>query len=390
MVLSNRACELPYIPDKVFPPLNDWSTHKLLAVVGGVSTALTLAISLVNIYRHLANYSDPTEQRHIVRILLTPFVFGLFNAIALCFYETAEYLEPVAGLYEVFAVVAIFLLFLAYIVPDPSGYETSFGMLERRFIVRQHKKHEHGSLRWFHVIWVLVFQILPLHLVSAIAGWILKAVTCPTDLTRRYAGIAIQAVQSVSTITALLAIVCFYRRLQSPLKARSSLSKFTTFKIIISIALTQGPVFAGLNQGGVLKSTEYISFEDWAIGVPALCICCEMLVFSILFSWPFSASEYSLRDLEAEKVDRRPLARLSFWFALLDAVNISDVIRGAFLHSKNVKIVRRKVASGKTLDTDGLPVLKSASSLTTSDSVRGSASVDVQWTIVDLRKIDAS
>jgi len=351
---------------------------------------MTLFVSIMTIGRHLLNYKRPTEQRHIIRILFTPFIFGLFSFLSLCFYETAEYLGPLAGLYEVFAVVAIFLLFLAYVSPDPAEYATTFTNLERRTSIKQTTIHGDGSLRWFNVIWVMVFQIMPVHFVTSIVGWILQAAMCPTDPLLRNVSITIQVVQSLSTIMSLLAIICFYRRLQVPLKARRSLSKFTTFKVIISITLTQGPIFAGLNDGGIFKATKYVSYEGWSVGVPSLCICCEMLLFSMAFALPFSAKEYAQLDLESEKPGQGAEPRMNLSSAIFDAMNIWPVVRGTFFLGTVIAVLRRKKAAAVDEKQDMVYELSAERPSTSSSSIRRSASLEMQWTVVDLRKIDVS
>lgn len=356
LLKGEKTCTLPAVLHEALPLVNNWTFHKIITAVAIITTGLTLLISLANIARHLFDYTRPNEQRHIVRILLTPLIFSLFNALAIGFYEAAAYLTPVAQLYEVFAVVAIFLLFLAFVCPDPREHEAYFANLERRDN-KQKVVHDHGSLRWFYYIWIMVFQILPARLLCSIATWIIHAVLCPLDPKLGDASIVIEVFESVFTVLALMSLLRFYRRLREPLKSRNAIGKLVVFKIMIFISIVQTPVFSGLLQGGVLSPSEHISYQDWSIGVPAFCTCCEMFIFSLLFLWPFSAKQYSHREPDAEKLGQRRRARLGFFAALLDSLNILDVIRGAFFHKKVVGLFKKQTTYMKGHRYDQMPML---------------------------------
>lgn len=325
---GEKTCTLPKIMSEALPIAGDWTFHKIYSCVAAVLAILTLLISLASTIRHLTNYTSPGEQRQIIRIIWTPLIFAVFNFFSLWFYTTAAYLEPIAQIYEVFALVAIFLLFLSFVCPHTAQRDDFFANLEPRW-PNGKVKHERGSLRFYFCIWILVFQLLPSRIVLSIAYWIVHTTLCPLDPELLKASIVIEVVESLFTTLTLVSIIVLYRRLKTELRGHGALSKLVMFKLIVFIQIIQGPIFSGLLGGKVLKASEHISYEDWSVGIPAFCTCCEMFIFSIIFLFPFTAKPYIYRVPDHENIGYRRNASMSFGSALLDALSPWDVISGA-------------------------------------------------------------
>lgn len=87
------------------------------------------------------------------------------------------YLVVAADLYEIFALVAIYLLFLAYVCPDHEDYESHFVTYERargnsdKDKSDKGKKRTAGSLLWFQIYSFGVLQILPAQTATTVATW---------------------------------------------------------------------------------------------------------------------------------------------------------------------------------------------------------------------------
>jgi hypothetical protein len=344
LLKAEATCTLPSILHEAEPIVGTWTFHKLISAIAAITSILTLLISLGNAARHLLHYTNPAEQRQIVRIIFTPLIFTIFNFFGLWFYDDSGYLLPFTALYEAFALVAIFILFLAFVCPDSEDYDTYFLHLERRKNFSQQKKHDRGSLRMFYIVWISVFQIMLTHLICCIADWVTESVMCPVSSKRENAKTAISVVQSVTTVICVVAILRIYRRLKPQLKQKGALSKLVCFKLIIAISIIQTPVFAGLLSGGVLKPSIHISYDDWAIGVPAFLSCCEMFIFSIVFVWPFGAKPYTTRTLDLEGNATSAKSAKAFFPALLHVLNLWDIISGAFFHNKIIKVFKKQPA----------------------------------------------
>ena len=84
----------------------------------------------------------------LVRAINAPWIFGLTSLLSVAFYSASYYVAPLGDLYEVFALVAMYLYMIALVSPDESRRDSFFGSLENL-------DHGHvvpgGSLAWFQV-----------------------------------------------------------------------------------------------------------------------------------------------------------------------------------------------------------------------------------------------
>ena len=82
--------------------------------IAGFTAALGLALSLFNCSRHLRNYTAPTKQRNIVRIVFIVPLYCVFSFLSLVIYEKAPYFNSIRDVYEAYVVYCFLNLILAY------------------------------------------------------------------------------------------------------------------------------------------------------------------------------------------------------------------------------------------------------------------------------------
>ncbi len=73
----------------------------------------------------------------------------MFNFIALMFTLNYQYTQPLAGIYEAFALAALFFLVQEYITPDGTDREAFFSNLELKG--KKGVILPGGSLAWYNV-----------------------------------------------------------------------------------------------------------------------------------------------------------------------------------------------------------------------------------------------
>jgi hypothetical protein len=148
---NNITCARP-IPDLVGGPLyanSDITFHQLIIYICAPCLGLTIISAGYLALQHVRNYTVPQEQRQILRIIALPVFYSLFNFLALCWYRTYQYIQPLAGLYESFAIAALFFLLLEWVCPegtDRTKYFDGFPFKDKKGVVI-----EGGSLAWFQV-----------------------------------------------------------------------------------------------------------------------------------------------------------------------------------------------------------------------------------------------
>jgi len=248
----------------------------------------------------------------------------------------------VADLYECFALVGIFYYIITAVTPDESKRLLFFQELENKD--KNGNVIPGGSLAWFYQRWLLVFQILPIRIITTIATWIIVATYCPTAHKKRTATLIINIVNSVSTVFCVMAILRSYGRLKGYLQGHHIVFKLVTLKLVIGLELLQRAVFSGLTQHGVLKQATHISYMDWTVGIPQFLTVCEMFLFSWSFIFAYTWKPYKLgNDLAVEKH--------SFFKGVFDAWNITDILYGALYTLKLRSLVNQ--TKGESLPAYG-------------------------------------
>lgn len=296
-----------------------------MTIVSAATAILCCLFSFGLAFTHLRNFNCAREQKQIVRIIITPGIFAVCCFFSVWFYDSAAWLKPIPQFYESVAFVALFYLLVVYVTPDEESREDFFENLERvktRGRKKGQRKHNRGSLRWFYVIWTLVFAILPGRFATSIAAWVIQGAFCPFSTQLTDGQQIVLYVQSAQTIMTLMAILNFYRRLRVELKPHKVLMKLVVFKLIVLIQVLQQTIISILIAFQVIKPARTISFLDWYTGFSNFLTCCEMFIFSVAFIFPYSPSTYKAIHTP------EPGQHMGFWRALLEVWNIMDILKG--------------------------------------------------------------
>jgi hypothetical protein len=140
------------------------------------------------------------------------------------------------------------------------------------------------------------------------------------------------------------------------LKPYGATRKLVCFKLLVAVIILQTVVFSALAKSKVYRNTPHSSFEDWTYGVPNIFTSCESVLFSIMFAWAFSAGPYRRVEPLSSYTDTTPVAptkKLGFGYAILDVINIVDVLRGVWIAMK--VLVRLPFGYKGLLKADGSP-----------------------------------
>ncbi|KAL6809511.1 organic solute transporter Ostalpha domain-containing protein [Trichoderma camerunense] len=265
------------------------TTHTLLKILSAVFLGLTVLNSIIHITRHLTRYTAPIQQRQMIRIILVPTVFAIFSFLSVLFYQTHSWRE------------------LFYRLEDPYSREAS--------IVS-------GDVTWFKRTCVFVFQ----YPISKTASSIVEIATqgagvyCVNSLAPGHAHLWCEIINVVSIVLAVPHIIRFERRMKEHIDPNHKPGyKLWTFKGFVFLQFVQLILF-GLLNGRLSHPTASITFNDLYYGIPATLTCIEAWIFTIIFMWSFSTKEYAPKNIDGQ------CHRMPFWRALLDSLNISDLV----------------------------------------------------------------
>ena len=89
----------------------------------GALTAVSLGISLWSMFGHATHYSNPSQQKHILRILFMVPVYAVTALLITGFYRDYVYFTIISQLYEPLAVVSYLTLICQLVAPTMHDLE---------------------------------------------------------------------------------------------------------------------------------------------------------------------------------------------------------------------------------------------------------------------------
>lgn len=330
-----------YVPG----PYDDAINYTVL-FASAAMVIVSTCISAYLIYKHLANYTRPAAQRCIVRIIAMVPLYGVYSFLCLFFYEWQVYFSIARDTYEAYALYMFFALCVEYAGGWPKMVEIFASGEKRRclapfccFRVQPGRR----LLRWCQR------GILQYALIRPIVT-ILSAVFLVLDLYAEgewrwdrfflYATI----LNNLGVTTSLYFLVLFYQITKKELLPYKPLLKFSVIKGIVFFCYWQSVMIAILISAGWLPK-----FRDWddsrlGITLQNICICIEMLVFSILYLYAFPYDIYQLKAQSQAPLVQQYAINRGFKKSIKDALNQKDLAKDtldAFVPEK----VRRKAKS---------------------------------------------
>ncbi|KAK4051854.1 hypothetical protein OIV83_002559 [Microbotryomycetes sp. JL201] len=332
MVLTNRTCDA--INDFAADPEpfwnGNWEPHKIGWLVAGLTAAVTTFISLFTVFMHARNYYVPKEQRQMIRIVLMPLVYAIISFFGYRFYREYTYFSLIEVIYEALVLASFLWLLLHYIGDSTKAQRQVLLEKEKRAIpfpfccirFRASKPYFLHALRWSVLQYSLIRPLI------SIAGIITNAfgLYCPTQYSIYFSAVYLDAIDFVSIrqvqklasmIVALYGLITFYALTKELLAGKRPLAKFLSIKAIVAVVFYQGFMFSVLADHGVLKATKYWTTENIANGLDCLCVCCEMVIFAIVFRFAFTWKPYAAQKPVSS-------AHTSVWRSVLHALNFGD------------------------------------------------------------------
>lgn len=271
--------------------------NQIFIIVGGVCAIVSVVNVMLVWLSHLRWRSNLPQQRQLMRIVLLPGVFAIFSWISVYDYSVDKYVVSIPKIYETYA-VACFFQFMLHVLTnteDESKRYEFMAQAERRTIKKSKRIHDKGSLRWYKVRSMLVFQSPFITLLGVIATEIIAAKTCDDDDEGGpdIGKLIIEATLFLSVVNAIVSMANIYARFKfEEFKTAHIFRKFISFKGMITIFVHQQLVLTIINFTNAVEPTHYMSQADFDIGIPAFLILCECCIFSFIFFFSLSGLNY--------------------------------------------------------------------------------------------------
>ncbi|RMZ78023.1 hypothetical protein DV737_g4089, partial [Chaetothyriales sp. CBS 132003] len=262
--------------------------HQLMWYISAACAVFACIVGLGLAAAHIFCYREPHAQRQLIRILWTPPVFGVFSFLAVYSYHISGYMVPIAELYEIFALVSVYLLFLWHL-----SHATNLDGQIRAII----SINPNYGFPMFRRTYLLVMQAVPVRIITTVAAWILTAATCTNSAANKHSHTIINIINSVSVTFALLSLLRFLLMFKHQLQQQDPkiVLRMIAFKIVIALQFIQQIVLSILSSTNVLKPTRTQSYDDLHLGLSSFLTSMEVALISILLLIAFWPTEFRSR-----------------------------------------------------------------------------------------------
>ncbi|GMP39690.1 hypothetical protein CsSME_00010420 [Camellia sinensis var. sinensis] len=258
-----------------------------------------IALALLHIYRHLLNYTEPTYQRYIVRIIFMVPVYALMSFLSLVLNESSIYFNSIREIYEAWVIYNFLSLCLAW-VGGPGAVVLSLSgrvlkpnwclmtccfppiPLDGRFI----RRCKQGCLQFVILKPILVAVTLLLYA---------KGKYHDGNFSPDQSFLYLTIIYTVSYSVALYSLALFYVACRDLLQPFNPVPKFIIIKSVVFLTYWQGVlVFLAAKSGFIKNAEDAAEFQNFIV-------CVEMLIAAVghLFAFPYK--EYAGANIGAPR-----------------------------------------------------------------------------------------
>ncbi|KAF9108107.1 hypothetical protein BGX29_003303 [Mortierella sp. GBA35] len=282
-----------------------WKRHYIGWALCGVFALIASVLTFRLLYKHAKNYTKPVEQRQIMRILLMIPIYAIISGLSYRFYKEAVYYEVIRDCYEAFVIHSFFMLLLTYLGDDNEARRAKITGSEREKLMFPLNCFYYNpqSDMFLHYMKYGILQYVVIKPIATIAAVVLqyKDIYCPTSFSFAFGRVYITIINFISVTVAMYCLVIFYMNIKAEIQDRN-----------------------------VFKATEYWSVENIELGISALLVCFEMVVFAILHMYSFSYVEYVVPGVST------PIRK-----SLVDGFNPIDLLREVGWGFQDVYLIMR-------------------------------------------------
>ncbi|KAG8363990.1 hypothetical protein BUALT_Bualt19G0079800 [Buddleja alternifolia] len=258
-----------------------------------------MVLAIVHIYRHLLNYTEPTYQRYIVRIIFMVPVYALMSFLALVLDESAIYFNSIREIYEAWVIYNFLSLCLAWVGGPGAVVINLTGKvmkpnwclmtccfppipLDGRFI----RRCKQGCLQFVILKPILVIVTFILYAKGKYEDGNFNPMQSYLYLTIIY---------TISYSVALYALALFYVACRDLLQPFNPVPKFIIIKSVVFLTYWQGVLVFLAAKTGLIKDTQH------AAEFQSFIICVEMLIAAIGHLYAFPYKEYAGANIGANR-----------------------------------------------------------------------------------------
>jgi hypothetical protein len=288
--------------------------------IAGLCAFTSLVLTAIQVFMHLSVYTNPTQQRYIIRIILMCPIYAIDSFVGLVAFRYATVVNLVRDSYESYVIYTFFNLLMSYLGGEEKVVEAwSKTMPEMEHLPPMcclpHVKLNQKTLTIWKICLLQYMIINPLLTLIAIplyfTGYYEDGKLAPNSV---YAWMA--AIEFLSVTFAFTSLVYFFFGSKHLLMEHNPLPKFGAIKTVVFLSFWQTVLLAALNHFKVIPHSDTWTADEVSTGMGNFCLCVEMFLITIAHRWIFTDEPY------------HPLSGRSklTWFAVRHAFAVTDVI----------------------------------------------------------------
>ena len=262
-------------------------------VLSGLFTWVAIIISCHQIALHARHYTNPDQQRYIVRIFFIIPIYALDSWLSLLFFEQNYYIyfNSVRDCYEAFVIYNFLCLCYEYLGGELAilseirgkslkvGYMTCTCCWTGRVInIEFLRACKQATLQFCFTKPIMAAIILILEATGYYADGDFR-------VDRGYLYITI--IYNVSYTIALYGLFLFYNATKELLAAYYPVLKFLTVKFIVFMSFWQGFALAIIEKSGLITTQNNIKAGTISAGYQNFILCIEMFFASVMLKFAF-------------------------------------------------------------------------------------------------------
>ncbi|KAL1833364.1 hypothetical protein DCAR_0103455 [Daucus carota subsp. sativus] len=281
--------------------------HILYILVAFPCMVGAIALAIYHIYMHLLNYTEPTYQRYIVRIIFMVPVYALMSFLSLVVTESATiYFNSIREIYEAWVIYNFLSLCLDW-VGGPGAVVLSLTgrvlkpnwclmtccflpiPLDGRFI----RRCKQGCLQFVFLKPILVVVTIILYE---------KGKYHDGNFSAKQSYLYLTIIYTCSYSAALYALYLFYVACRDLLQPFNPVPKFIIIKSVVFLTYWQGVIVFLAARTGYIKDTEEAAeFQNFIL-------CVEMLLAAMGHYFAFPYKEYAGANIGSSRNFKESLA----------------------------------------------------------------------------------
>ena len=294
--------------------------HTVGRIIAGYCTGMSVLMTSLLIYCHLAAYTNPIEQRRIIRILLMVPIYAIDSYLALWRHEWAPVVGLIRDCYESYVIYTFFCLLMGYLGGEDAATSGRHRNVKwmfpmcclGNFVLTKE------TIKLWKVLLVQYMIFKPL--MSAIAVYLLiQGKYDESSWSYKNPHIYFVVAVNISVTLAFTSLVYFFMEFKEDLKQHNPVGKFAAVKAVVFLSFWQSVVLGVLVHLEIIQGSKegLWTKEEVSTGVQDFLICLEMLLMCYVHHKVFPEAPY---------VGPKGPTGVSKW-AILHALSVRDVVQ---------------------------------------------------------------